>query len=68
MLGPGGYDSGWHTGGRYGYRGTTTSARSRPDDRQEYIESLEARLSELEERLDFTERLLAGRNEIPGKA
>jgi hypothetical protein len=32
-------------------------------DRQGYIESLESRVSELEERLDFTERLLATRSE-----
>ena len=41
--------------------------RSRPGprvgDRQEYIDSLESRISELEERLDFTERLLANRRE-----
>jgi len=34
----------------------------RPGDRQEYIDSLESRISELEERLDFTERLLANRD------
>jgi hypothetical protein len=37
--------------------------RTRPEAQQEYIESLESRLSELEERLDFTERLLANRRE-----
>jgi hypothetical protein len=36
---------------------------SRLGDRQEYIDSLESRISELEERLDFTERLLANRRE-----
>ena len=35
---------------------------ARRDDREEYIDSLESRLTELEERLDFTERLLASRN------
>jgi hypothetical protein len=32
-------------------------------DQQEYIDALETRVSELENRLDFTERLLAGRKE-----
>jgi len=32
-------------------------------DQQAYIDSLESRVSELEERLDFTERLLASRQE-----
>jgi hypothetical protein len=62
VAGPRGYESGWHFGDRYNYRDTGTLGRTRPD-RQEYVESLEARLSELEERLDFTERLLAGRGE-----
>ncbi|MFL5547813.1 MAG: hypothetical protein ACJ8AQ_09705 [Gemmatimonadales bacterium] len=34
-----------------------------PEVRQDYIDSLESRISELEERLDFTERLLASRQE-----
>jgi hypothetical protein len=38
-------------------------AGARPGDRQDYIDSLESRISELEERLDFTERLLASRAE-----
>jgi uncharacterized coiled-coil protein SlyX len=33
------------------------------DDQQPYIESLESRIAELEERLDFTERLVAGKGE-----
>ncbi len=37
------------------------------DEQQEYVDSLERRLADLEERLDFTERLLARRNqEAPG--
>jgi hypothetical protein len=32
------------------------------DLREDYIDSLESRLNELEERLDFTERLLAGKS------
>jgi hypothetical protein len=33
-------------------------------DHQSYIEALESRVAELEERLDFTERLVAGRREV----
>ncbi|MFL5447043.1 MAG: hypothetical protein ACJ8AX_00725 [Gemmatimonadales bacterium] len=39
------------------------SPPARPEVRQDYIDSLESRISELEERLDFTERLLASRQE-----
>jgi hypothetical protein len=35
--------------------------REKSEDRQEYIDALESRISDLEERLDFTERLLATR-------
>ena len=35
-------------------------ARQAQGDQQQYIDSLESRVSELEERLDFTERLLLG--------
>lgn len=59
-LGPRGYAPGWY--GRDRYSDRDVAARSRPDaNRQDYIEALETRLSELEERLDFTERLLASR-------
>ena len=37
------------------------------DDQQAYIETLETRISQLEERLDFTERLLEGRQKEAGK-
>jgi hypothetical protein len=68
-IGPRGYAPGWYAGSRSWYRDSTPAPeRTRPDDREDYIESLETRLSELEERLDFTERLLAGRNELSGKA
>ena len=61
-VGPRGYAPGWY--GRDRYRDSDFATRTRPDSsRQEYIDSLETRLSELEERLDFTERLLAGRGE-----
>ena len=33
------------------------------DEQRDYVDSLERRVAELEERLDFTERLLAGRNQ-----
>ena len=36
---------------------------TRSKDQQDYIDSLESRVSELEERLDFTERLLESRGE-----
>jgi len=35
-------------------------------DQQSHIDSLESRVAELEERLDFTERLVAGRREAAG--
>ena len=57
-VGPRGYAPEW-----YGRDRHDQAERTRPDAQQEYIESLESRLSELEERLDFTERLLANRRE-----
>jgi hypothetical protein len=33
------------------------------DDQQSYIDALETRVAELENRLDFTERLVAGKRE-----
>lgn len=61
-VGPGGYAPGWYGRERYGERDVTS--RTRPDvSGQDYIDALETRLSELEERLDFTERLLASRGE-----
>ena len=59
-MGPSGYVPGWYGRDRFGDR--DSAIRSRPDaSRQDYIDALETRLSELEERLDFTERLLASR-------
>jgi hypothetical protein len=59
---PRGYAPGWYGRDRYGDR--NFASRTRPDaSRQEYIDALESRLSDLEERLDFTERLLASRGE-----
>ena len=59
-LGPRGYAPGWYGRDRYGESEVTTRTR-RDSGRQEYIDSLETRVTELEERLDFTERLLAGK-------
>ena len=68
MVGPRGYtpNSGWYDSGEfYGSRGREVKKHRRDvaGDQQQYIEALETRVSELEERLDFTERLLAERRE-----
>jgi hypothetical protein len=57
-VGPSGYAPGWYGRERY-----SDTEQTRQDPRQEYIDSLESRVSDLEERLDFTERLLANRRE-----
>jgi hypothetical protein len=61
-VGPRDSWAGWYPGDRYAMRDLPTS-RLRPEDQQDHIDSLESRISELEERLDFTERLLAKRQE-----
>ena len=49
----------------------TTGAEARPlprvrdEARLDVVDALESRIAELEERLDFTERLLAGRQATP---
>ncbi|HYF40220.1 MAG TPA: hypothetical protein VD930_11060 [Gemmatimonadales bacterium] len=61
-IGPDGYTRGWSHRDRY--RDSEVAMRTRTDSgRQEYIDALETRLTELEERLDFTERLLASRGD-----
>ena len=57
-------ESEWRGGGRL-----TATPRRGVEERQDYVESLERRIAQLAERLDFTERLLAGRGkgEEPGK-
>jgi hypothetical protein len=58
--------NGWYDSGEfYGRqpRKLKRKQREQRSDQQAYIESLESRVSELEERLDFTERLLAQRPE-----
>ncbi|HEX2610483.1 MAG TPA: hypothetical protein VHK68_05680 [Gemmatimonadales bacterium] len=57
-VGSRGYWPGWYRSHRAELRETSRIGRT---DRDDYIDSLETRLSQLEERLDFTERLLEGR-------
>jgi hypothetical protein len=67
MMGPRGYAPWWYMRDPH-YRSREyerAPSRQPSDDQQSYIDSLETRVSELEERLDFTERLLANRRE-PG--
>lgn len=61
-MGPGGHLPGWYNRDRFGDSEHVSRGRS-DAGRQEYIDALETRLTELEERLDFTERLLAARGE-----
>jgi hypothetical protein len=55
-----GYRGGWYRKGDYGLP-RASSPGGHGVQRDEYIDSLETRLSQLEERLDFTERLLESR-------
>ena len=56
---------GWNSCGSRGFRGDgPLERRESNDDQQPYVDALEARVAELEERLDFTERLVAGRREV----
>jgi hypothetical protein len=55
---------GWYDSSEfYAPRNPTISPtrHKRSEEQQEYIDALETRVSELEERVDFTERLLAER-------
>ena len=67
MAGLRGYapNSGWYDSGEFYPRRRELKKKGREvlQDQQAYIESLESRVTELEERLDFTERLLAERRE-----
>jgi hypothetical protein len=60
-VGPRGY--GWYDSSEfYAPRNRELAPRrEKAEDQQEYIDALESRISDLEERLDFTERLLATR-------
>jgi hypothetical protein len=64
-LGPRDYAPWWYSRPEPGNPSADrhTGRRPRRDDQQDYIDALESRVSELEERLDFTERLLAGRKD-----
>jgi hypothetical protein len=57
-VGARGYGPGWYRSHRAEMREPSRSGRT---DRDDYIDSLQTRVSQLEERLDFTERLLEGR-------
>jgi hypothetical protein len=58
-VGPRGYWPAWY---RSHHRAEMREmSRAGRTDRDDYIDSLETRVSQLEERLDFTERLLEGR-------
>jgi hypothetical protein len=54
---------GWYDSSEFYAPGKREVARQPRDKsgQQEYIDALESRVNDLEERLDFTERLLAGR-------
>jgi hypothetical protein len=70
MMGPRGYAPGWYSRKpyrrgpvEYGGRKDVNGSRTSDDDRKDYIDALETRVTDLEERLDFTERLLASRQD-----
>ena len=60
-IAPPGYPRGWYRKADHGqYRAPNPRPQTAQRD-DDYIDSLETRLSQLEERLDFTERLLESR-------
>ncbi len=64
-----GVTNGWYDSGEfYSPRKARKLARRAAGDQTQYIESLESRVSELEERLDLPERLLAGNQRGGGAA
>ncbi len=68
MVGSNGYtpNTGWYDSGEFynpRRRKIRNQGREVLKDHESYIEALESRVTELEERLDFTERLLAERRE-----
>ena len=68
-VGPREYVPGWYSRERYDAPTTHPSVAVRSGKgRQDYIDSLESRVSELEERLDFTEQLLAERQQTESNA
>ena len=73
MMGPGGFgpDGACWVRGRGDWAGSLSSGdgpefRRGVDEQQAYVDSLESRIAQLEERLDFTERLLSGRRDAQG--
>jgi hypothetical protein len=54
----------WSCGSRGYLRDRQWEREDGVEDQRPYIEALESRVAELEERLDFTERLVAGRREL----
>ena len=60
VVGPRGYWPGWYRTRESDQPRRQIRTRG-AESRDSYIESLETRLSDLEERLDFTERLLEGK-------
>jgi hypothetical protein len=48
----------------YAFGGPPQRLQRELDEQRDYVDSLERRVAELEERLDFTERLLAQRNQV----
>jgi hypothetical protein len=47
----------------HAYPGPSPRTERELDEHREYVDRLERRVTDLEERLDFTERLLARRNQ-----
>lgn len=43
-----------------------SASSSELEEQRSYVDALETRVSELEQRLDFTERLLANRKDVSG--
>ncbi|HEU4682471.1 MAG TPA: hypothetical protein VFS51_12025 [Gemmatimonadales bacterium] len=67
-AGPNGYGpyNGWYDSREFytpRHRELDAKRQGTREEQQAYIDSLETRVTELEERLDFTERLLAERRE-----
>jgi hypothetical protein len=68
-VGPRGYVPGWYSRERYDAPMTRPGVPARSEKHgQDYIDALETRVSELEERLDFTERLVAERRQTENNA
>ena len=53
--------------GKQGRQAAEAQLESALEERDQVIEDLQRRISELESRLDFTERMLAGRKEDPAQ-